>query len=310
MHASLPQPAPPTTRRRSARRSPAGFTIVELLAVIFIIALVMGIIFPVIGAMKNGSRVTAGLNTVSMSSDVARQWVKQLQWAPDTAGNAPNGRYSGTAAIFCPTGEVRIVRNNPIALDQNGRYLEEGSSFGYAAGHGVNGYQDRTDIEYIAIPQGSGLAGVYRNDSGVHLIAPPFAIAFNENGHMVQGADAGNGARVIYYDGDFDGEYEIGDVRSNVSGGYSPSDWDGGKGSNNENPHATLLVKALPFDAIETVSGVIVYDESEFKAAGFSFDGGGVIDPGPAYDWLRENGETVFFSPHTGVALRDEGQDN
>jgi len=298
--------------RRTARNNlRAGFTLVELLTSVFIIVVIMVIIFPVIGALKNGSRIEAGLNTVSLSADVARAWsvasLPQADLGSDPVSPVFGATYSGTAAIFCPTGEVRIVINDQRALDNNGVFLETFTP-------SLNGYRDfrvsngaRTDLDYISIPTGTGVAGIYRNNGGAHLIAPPFAVAFDRDGQMIPGADIGSGARVIYYDADFNGVYNLAQVRSTL-GGYNPADWDGLPGSNNENPDATELVRQLPCEAIETVGGVITYDAADAKTAGFDFSGGGDYVQGSAgYDWLRENGTAVFFSPSSGVALRDEG---
>ncbi len=294
------------------RRRP-GFTMVELLTSVAIIAIMMIIIFPVVGALKGGSRIEAGLNTVSLASDVARAWstasLPQADLGSDPVAPVPFADYSGTAAIFCPTGEVRIVINDQRAEDNGGNFLESYTQR-------LNGYADyrvanrgRRDLDYISIPQGVGLAGIYRNGAGAQLIAPPFAIAYNRDGQMIPGADTGGGTRVIYYDANFNGEY-TGSDRGSVAGGYDPADWDGGPGANNEDPDATALVRHLPFEAIETVVGVIIYDLQEAKAAGFDFSGGGVYGVGSTgYDWLRANGTPLFFSPNTGVAMRDEGKE-
>ncbi|MGB1123955.1 MAG: type II secretion system protein, partial [Phycisphaeraceae bacterium] len=95
----------PTPRRRVR-----GFSITELLVSISIVGLLLAIVFPVISVMTNSSRVEAGQNVVGMASDVARQWVQAEAWANDAstnAGSAVNEQYSGTAALYCPTGEIR-----------------------------------------------------------------------------------------------------------------------------------------------------------------------------------------------------------
>lgn len=296
------------------RRRNAGFTLVELLTSVFLIVVIMLIIFPVVGALKNGSRVEAGLNTVSLSADVARAWstasLPQADLGSDPVTPVFGATYSGTAAIFCPTGEVRIVINDQRAVDTGGVFLEAP----LPSRPSLNGYRDfrtangaRTDLDYISIPTGTGICGIYRNNTGAHLIAPPFAVAFDRDGQMIPGANIGSGARVIYYDANYDGAYNLAQVRSSL-GGYNPTDWDGLPGSNNDTANATTLVKPLPFEAIETVVGVIIYDAKDAKTAGFDFSGGGDYAEGSAgYDWLRENGTAVFFSPGSGVALRDEG---
>lgn len=298
----MTDPRPNPCTKRLARRRTRGFTIVELLTSVFIIVVVMAIIFPVIGSLKNGSRIEAGLNTVSLASDVARAWstasLPQVDRGSDPVNPVFGATYSGTAAIFCPTNEVRIVINNQGAFD-GANSLEAAGVNGYWDYRRVNG--GKRDLDYISIPQGSGVAGIHRfgnNTNAVHFLAPPFAITFDESGTLVQGT--------IYYDGDLDGNYDTGRNRLTVPGGYDPADWD----RDSVAVDGTELVRPLPFEAIETIAGVVIYDEAAFKAAGFDFSGDGRIVAGTAgFDWLRENGEVVFFSPNTGTAMRDEGQE-
>ena len=284
------------TRRARTRR---GFSLIELLMTISIIGFLIGVSFPILGALKNSGRIETGVNTVSMASDVARQWVEQSKWAPDVAGGVPNARYSGTAAIFCPTGEIRITANTANAVNINNGFLEEISP----VGHGHNGYSDIPSRDYVLTPPGSGMIGIARRANGTSLIAPPFAIVFDQNGHMTQGG-MGQSRGLIYYDANYDGKY---DIRANAgrSGSYIPEDW-----SREAAPlDSTNTRRILPFEGIDTVVGVIVYNKKAFKGAGFSLAGGGKISPDSnAGDWLRENGSILFFSPHTGVALRDEGK--
>ncbi len=294
---TTPPPAPGTAR---------GFTLVELLIVISIMALLIGISFPVISALQSGSRIEAGLNTIGMSVDVARQWVAPSAWEDDNTNLIQSERYSGCAALYTPNGEVRIVTNFRNAREQGSNdYLEHN-----ATATSPNGYRDRSGVDYIVIPSGVGVAGILRTGTGnnVEFIAPPFAIAFNEDGQLYLGDTTGR----IYYDGFVpsggdrtDGRF---DTSPNQRSGYDPSQWDGGSGARNEDVISQdRPIRALPFEAIECVPGVIIYDQDDFANAGFSFDGGGSVGFGDAaYDWLEENGRTVFFSPHTGIALRDE----
>lgn len=280
------------------RRSAAGFSIVELMVSIGIIGLLIGISFPFISAMTTGSRVEAGLNIVGMSSDVARQWVQAESWADDGIANAtnPSGEsYSGTAAIYCPTGEIRIVSNNRFAKDTGSNFLE-------GAGSTTNGYKDLPQVDYIRIPVDVGIAGIERTGSGataIRFIAPPFAIAFNELGQLNYGDTSG----YIYYDGDGDNEYDLTTAGERPSG-YDPRDW--GDDRDAASDYTSELSLKLPFEAIECVPGVVVFDFEKYEAAGFDFDGGSVTLSSNEGQWLQDNGETIFFSPHTGAALRDE----
>ncbi|MEM9415016.1 MAG: prepilin-type N-terminal cleavage/methylation domain-containing protein [Planctomycetota bacterium] len=303
------------THTPSPNRRTQGFTLTELLTSVSIIAVIMLIVFPVVGSLQNGSRIEAGLNTVGMSVDVARAWstasLPQADLSSDPANPVFGASYSGTAVIFCPTGEVRVVINNQRATTDGNPPASNGGNA--LETFNLNGYRDyrqahggKRDLEYISIPQGTGVAGVYRNNTGAHLLAPPFAIAFDRDGMMVPGANVAGGNRVIYYDGNFNNEYDINATRP---AGYNPRDWD----FDSAVLDGAALVRHLPFEVIETVVGVVIYDKTDAEAAGFDFSGGGVYsetDPaGTGYDWLRENGTTVFFSPNTGVAMRDEGNE-
>lgn len=283
------------------RRRSRGFSITELLVSISLVVLLIGITYPFISAVTTGSRVEAGLNIVGMSADVARQWVQAESWANDGSTTAPTREsYSGTAAIYCPTREIRIVKNDRRAQDTGGNYLED-------TGDSVNGYSDLSQVDYILIPDGVGVAGIERFGNGandVRFIAPPFAVAFNELGQLNYG-DGG----LIYYDADDNGAYDLAEGRG---GTYNPSEWNGERAAGETDPDGTSNYTAsqsltLPFEAIECVPGVVIYSTQEFTEAGFDFDGGGrALATDAEGQWLIENGETIFFSPHTGVALRDE----
>jgi len=277
-----------------------GFSIVELLVVISIIALLIGITYPVIAVMNRSSRVEAGLNVAGMSSDVARQWVQAESWANDASTDSNFATlevYSGTAAIYCPTGEVRIVVND--------RNAKDGSVFLEDQGNNQNGYKDIGKIDFIKIPNGVGIAGIHKDPGtgAVRFIAPPFAIAFNEAGQLNYGDTTG----YIYYDAADDSPTRY-DRSSKRTASYKPSEWSAE--STNAQPAASKLKYKLPFEAIECVPGVVIFSIDAFEGSGYTFDNGGSVAlstaNGTPGKWLQDNGETVFFSPQTGVVLRDE----
>ncbi|MEM9346304.1 MAG: prepilin-type N-terminal cleavage/methylation domain-containing protein [Planctomycetota bacterium] len=280
------------------RRSAQGFSIIELLVSISIIVLLIGISYPFLNALNRGSRVEAGLNIVGMSADVARQWVQFRSWANDGStdiNSAVDEQYSGTAAIYCPTGEIRMVFNFRNAQN-GGAFLEDNTAI-----YNLNGYQDMPGVDYIRIPDGVGIVGIKRTGTAgnaVDFIAPPFAIAFNELGQL----SFGDGNGEIHYDGDGDDDYEIAADRNSV-GGYDPANWT----SDNAPLSPDGLTLELPFEAIECVPGVVVFNLDDYTKAGFDFAGGGDVTLNSNEgQWLRDNGRTVFFSPLTGAALRDE----
>lgn len=278
------------------RRTAQGFSIVELMVSIGIIGLLIGISFPFISAMTTGSRVEAGLNITGMSADVARQWVQAEAWANDGSTTAPtNESYSGTAAIYCPTGEIRIVKNDRLAQASSGTptYLEDRSPE-------VNGYTDLAQVDYIRIPVDVGIVGIERTGplaANVRFIAPPFAIAFNELGQLSYGDANGD----IYYDADGNGRYNTSQGRTTS---YDPRDW--GDDRDAASDYTSGLSLKLPFEAVECVPGIVVFDLEKYEAAGFDFDGGSVTLASNEGQWLQDNGQTIFFSPHTGAALREE----
>lgn len=297
-------PGRPVATGAGARgRSVKGFSLIELLVVISIIALVVGITVPFINAMQSGSRAEAGLNTIGVASDVTRQWVGPSRWATDfSSAGAGSASYSGTAAIFTPTRQVRITVNERSAAGPGGGNAGQAGQLELLVPQ-LNGYKDKFGLDYISIPRGTGLAGIYRNGANFTLIAPPFALVYDENGHL----SYGDASSLIYYDGDNDGSYETADTRP---AGYNFLDWYDADRNDATKFDPALGTFLLPFDAIECVAGIIAYDLDEAELEGIDFSGGGSYAEGSTEaDWLRANGTTVFFSPHTGVMLRDEGQE-
>lgn len=294
----------PTRHKPYRTRRAAGFSITEMIVVVGILVGVMLILFPVLGALIGGNRVESGLNVAGAAADVARQWVSPSRWDSDSTDSVQYEQYNGTAALFCPTGEIRIVVNDRYARS-GGDYLEDSVTTPSPLAN--NGYKDMPNLDYLRLPNGSGVAGIYRGGGGERLLAPPFAIAFNENGQM----NFGNVNGVIFYDAARNGDY---DINSGRPSSYDPSDWTGDDDTQNELPgdETGETTHTLPFDAIECVAGVLVYDAVAFaQVHPDAFDSGGEVAPSDdAWDWLMDNGRVLYFSPQTGIALRDEVADD
>lgn len=175
------------------------------------------------------------------------------------------------------------------------------------------------------------------------LIPPPFAVWFSQSGGLVAGVplpDNPGGTtaeqeavdrsrnRVLYY------RYDDGNIATErvAAGNWAGS---GGGSQNRANPDSSLVSggtydadafdpasgqydaanafdtnlnrETLPFEEIEAVVGVIVYDKSDFRAAGFDWPANATTGPQMA-QWLTDNGTAVFFSPTSGVAFREAEQ--
>ena len=281
-----------------------GFSLIELLVVISIIAIVLALTFPMISAMQRDNSTSAGINSVTIAVTAARRYATNPNYRfvltdinPGNAKPDEPGMYSGVAAVFTPAGEIRLTKNTEGAL--------------YHGGHGTiyplerigpwipptpanpslseqdpglpkrefNGFMD-INLDYVLLGSDVGVAGITRdytklkNDEPL-IIPPPFAVWFDQNGYQIttgydQYSNAMNLYQYVYYDGDHDNDYNIKSSRWNVSGGYNPNEW---------NPHQAEFDDAhyngnqerakyeLPFDRLEAVIGVFVYSQAKFDDA-------------------------------------------
>jgi prepilin-type N-terminal cleavage/methylation domain-containing protein len=337
---------------RATHTTRLGFSLIEMLVVVSIIAVVLALSFPMIGAMRRDSSVSAGVNTIAQAASAIRLYATRnvvfptdlLIDDPRRAGTigSQGGLYSGAAAIFTPAGEIRLTRNYAQArssdlpgLSASSIDLLErvGPTTGLVQGSSgipvneLNGFTDLL-IDYILLPKDTGVAGINRVSVGPVraatstnpplLLAPPFAVWFDQSGYMIAtGWDSVNNIpndyQFVYYDGNYDGDYAIGRAgtnRSNMAGGYNPdfynpNDWE----FNAANWDAVAEKYVVPFEQIEAVVGVYVYSLEAFDNAVQD----GIIPPWASateadnllrWNWMKENGQMLMFSKQTGALMR------
>ena len=281
-----------------ARRG--GFTIVELLAVLAIMGLLMAILFPAYNAMKRSNRATSAENTITTGVVAARAYATRrlngrfldipIQLPSGDILRSQSGQYSGVAILFTPSGEMRLVENVWHAQDKASAYLELKSP-------PQDGYDDIPDRAYIRLPEHTGVMGIRRGNrqgqSALVLLPPPFAVRFDANGYLVSRGDGENLDGSVYYDGDYDNRYEVTSDRARSRG----SEWD-----------AEVGRFTLPFEKIETVIGVLIYDQRDFADVAPALDVEYVAQDssglsGPVA-WLLANGQQLFFSRYAGTLMR------
>ena len=303
-------PIKPITRHAAKR----GFTLIELMVVVIIISASIATVVPLIGALTRSSRVEAGINTISAAINAARILSHRNKETDKGTGGWPpypiKADYSGTAVIFCPGGDIRFVINDQKA------YTGTGTPGSVAPGGAndpkfienfvtkTNGYKDIDGVDYARLPNASGVVGVVRTGSAVGAVtflAPPFAVRFNERGQ------AASDQQVIYYDSDYDTIYDhvTGSVTLSRPANYNPGNWLPKKGS----VYATLDTSAkrytLPFEEIETVSAIVLYDEHKFTIDGLVW---GTSTSADIATWMQANGRALYFSPYTGLVISESLQ--
>lgn len=295
----------------AATQNRRAFTILELLAVVGILILVLAVIFPVINVMTASTRFAAGMNTIAVGSTAARAYATRDK--ADLSSLVPGAQYSGVAILFTPSGELRLVENDQLAVNASGTFLESSNR---------NGYVDIPDRDYIHIPKGIGVVGIARNsDDEALFLPPPFAIRFDQHGHLLHGRPSTSPDRMVFYDGNYDGKYESTDERPNF---YDPDKWD--PESDEFDPGHWNDEKdkyELPFEMIDTVVAVMVYSKADFRNAlryrkGPGLDWGvrAVSHQDEIVRWFQD-GRTdaklpgtasdrrpIFFSRYTGAIIR------
>ncbi len=295
---SLPRRAPGRPRAAGA------FSLIEMMAVISVMAILLAITFPLYNSIERSNREGAGVNTLNVALTAIRAYSSRTRAGIDLGGGT-TGNYSGTALIFTPSGEMRLTENTQFCKDAGGGWLEPTR----------NGYTDIPDRPAIALPKGAGFVGIKRNGSGADdliLIAPPFAIRFDERGKLIAGANVSSpDDRVVFYDGNYNGQYAVSSTRV---ANYDPADWIEAPPLGNGTADALTAwwnVSAqkyrLPFEVLEAVPAVIVFNQFDFEDAGFNLKATGTngnLSSG-AKDYILKRGRIVYFSRYTGNVIRE-----
>lgn len=281
------------TRTRGSRGF-RGFTLIELLVVVAIMILLFTIAVPGLRNLLNSGKTEQGVALISTATASIRVYANQ-------SPAFTTGSYQGVALLFTPSNEIRYTQHVYYTSDSPGSFIIEDQEAGYV------------DIarEYVQLPTGIGALGLSMGDKGgsgyLHLVTPPFAIRFNPSGHLIARRTPNIAALgdygTVFYDHDYDLRYsETALPRSNT---YDPAPYDPDSPSYDENNFNTTEQKyELPFDEIETVMGVLVYDKNAFAEQGHNLQlSGGELDAN-ARQWLLDNGETVFFNRYNGSRIR------
>ena len=291
------------THRRTSR---SGFTVPELIVVLSVAIMLLGSLAPALSALRSSTQMQVAINTVSIAVTAARAYATAgteddlgdlAEQYPNEYAEFTGFEYSGTAMLFTPAGELRLVQNVQLARNGSNNYLQPLR----------NGYADVSERDYIKLPRDVGIVGIARNRSsitGLLLLTPPFAIRFDPHGGLVAAQPASLN-RTVYYDRDYNGTYTTSVGRT---ASYSPDAWD--PNSPAYNPahwNNTENLHELPFDEIETVVGVVIYSKRELRGSGRNHSAsvalGNPINES-ARDWIRENGTILFFSRYSGAVIK------
>lgn len=287
-----------------------AFTLIELLVVIAIVSILMAIAFPAIAVMARLTRGGASETTIGVAARTAAAYAgKPKRSLTDPSNPANTFNSNGAAVLFTPNGDIRILQTDLLAFDTSDAPLQPNRF----------GYEDIPNRDYINLPDNAGVVGILRvsgGSNGIELITPPFAIHFDQYGQATTGYAAGDDRHMVFYDSNYDGQYNITDDRS-TDPNYNPNEW------NNKSDEwvdtrwdDARLRPQLPFERIETVVGVLMYQIPDFNSG----DGpprdltasSGYLNSN-ARNWLLQtdadgrlvNAKAIFFSRNSGSILKE-----
>jgi hypothetical protein len=279
------------TPARSYRH--AAFTVTELILVIAIFAVLLGIGLPVINAIQAYGSEANGVGQVTNAVVAARAY------ATRPVVFAEHGAYSGAAALFTPSGQIRLVENVPDLEEEDGDLLEPERS----------GYTDIPVAEPGQLPHNIRVVGIARNSNGTIFLAPPIAVRFNEHGMLIA-AQTSSPRRNVFYDGNRDGNVDDGNVRTaGAFDDYNPGVYDPDSPDFDpdvaRNADGNLI---FPIEVIEAVIGLYVFDRDALLDAGHNLVASGETSNPinqDAADWIEANAiETLLFDRYTGQPIK------
>ncbi len=278
----------------------SGFSLVELLVVISVLVLLMGLVFPLLGALRSSNILGSGVTIVSSAVASARSYIYRgnTKVLPDVR----DGSSKGAAAVITANDIFFVVQDPTVRLGSN-------TSGPFAILTDYLGYTTPAEANApLKLPSGVGVAGLVRVGGTNRLLAPPFAVRFDEHGNLIVSDLAGTSQTerpsYVLVDRDGDGSFPASPAYRNS---YDPEEWD-----EDSDSFVSANENKLPFDMIESVPAVIVFNKIDFLEQfpnGWE-TGGEFTSSSPEYTWITQNGRVLWFSRHSGVVSREGSQNN
>ena len=327
----------------SAHPRRGGFTIVELLAVITILAILGGLTVPVLNRVITSSSETmadSALTTaVSGTRNYATRYIPFTNGSGGRTAELSGDGYSGAALIVTPANELRLSENDELAVDTFDNRMElpdPGTPI-------RNAYKPIRGVDDLIFPRGVVMLGIARTGADELVLIPaPFAIAFNRRGELVTQDlsltaaldNVGSVRRLkrsngyVYYDGDGSGQIDptknlwetpvdLSDFTREAAARLDPApDPITGELSDFEGR------REVPYELLPTVAGVAIFSEDRLPAEYLGSDeadaANGLYVPGSSrliqidvgntddnlLRWINEGGgRVIFFNRFTGQDL-------